>query len=263
MNITEWLDVCPLSVYSVQSDILHEVKRRENTRLNTHRYLLLQGGTMRFQSADSSFTLHPGDVLFTPSGYHYSYLLSEDARYTNVFFFLHPPEEPIPDSAPFFTDCLYIEKRADFVKMIEKALREETEHPRGYHVMQKALVRELLIETHRVFSGEPAAHFRPQIDAILAYIQLHITEPLPRERLQAEFHFHPNYINRLIRRATGMSLHQYIAETRIQKAKDLLTSSAMPIGEIAQSLCFYDSSHFSATFQKHTGVTPSFFRGSF
>ena len=128
MNVTEWLDVCPLSVYSVQSDILHEAKRRENTRLNTHRYLLLQGGTMRFQSADSSFTLHPGDVLFTPSGYHYSYLLSEDARYTNVFFFLHPPAEPIPDSAPFFTDCLYIEKRADFVKMIEKTLREETEH---------------------------------------------------------------------------------------------------------------------------------------
>ena len=86
MNVTEWLDVCPLSVYSVQSDILHEARRRENTHLNTHRYLLLQGGTMRFQSADSSFTLHPGDVLFTPSGYHYSYLLSEDARYTNVSF---------------------------------------------------------------------------------------------------------------------------------------------------------------------------------
>ena len=83
---------------------LHEARRRENTHLNTHRYLLLQGGTMRFQSADSSFTLHPGDVLFTPSGYHYSYLLSEDARYTNVFFFLHPPAEPIPDSALFFVD---------------------------------------------------------------------------------------------------------------------------------------------------------------
>ena len=81
MNVTEWLD------------ILHEARRRENTHLNTHRYLLLQGGTMRFQSADSSFTLHPGDVLFTPSGYHYSYLLSEDARYTNVFFFLHPSQK--------------------------------------------------------------------------------------------------------------------------------------------------------------------------
>ncbi len=263
MNVTEWLDVCPLSVYSVQSDILHEARRRENTYLNTHRYLLLQGGTMRFQSVDSSFTLHPGDVLFTPSGYHYSYLLSEDARYTNVFFFLHPPAEPIPDNAPFFTDCLFIEKRADFEKMIEKALREETEHPRGYHVMQKALVRELLIETHRIFSGEPAAQFRSQSNAILAYIQLHIAEPISRERLQAEFHFHPNYINRLIHRATGMTLHQYIIETRMQKAKELLAFSTLSIAEIAQSLCFYDSSHFSATFQKHTGVTPSFFRSSF
>lgn len=149
MNVTEWLDVCPLSVYSVQSDILHEARRRENTHLNTHRYLLLQGGTMRFQSADSSFTLHPGDMLFTPSGYHCGISL------------------------------------------------------------------------------------------------------------------HPNYINRLIRRATGMSLHQYIIKTRMQKAKELLAFSTLSIAEIAQSLCFYDSSHFSATFQKHTGVTPSFFRSSF
>ena len=263
MNVTEWLDVCPLSVYSVQSDILHEAKRRENTRLNTHRYLLLQGGTMRFQSADSSFTLHPGDVLFTPSGYHYSYLLSEDARYTNVFFILNPPEEMPPDCGPFFTDCLYIEKRTDFEKIIEKMLREETEHPRGYHVMQKTLVRELLVETHRVFCGESGAQFRSQTDAILAYIQLHISEPIPRERLQEEFHFHPNYINRLIRRATGMSLHQYITEMRIHRAKELLTTSSLSIGEIAQSLCFYDSSHFSAVFQNYTGVTPTFFRSSF
>ena len=165
--------------------------------------------------------------------------------------------------ALFFTDCLFIEKRADFEKMIEKALREETEHPRGYHTMQITLVRELLIETHRIFSGEPAAQFRSQSNAILAYIQLHIAEPISRERLQAEFHFHPNYINRLIHRATGMTLHQYIIETRMQKAKELLAFSTLSIAEIAQSLCFYDSSHFSATFQKHTGVTPSFFRGPF
>ncbi len=263
MNITEWLGVCPLSVYSVQREILHEARQRENMHLNTHRYLLLQGGTMRFWAADKSFTLHPGDVLFTPSRYYYSYILSEDARYTNVFFILNPPEETPPDCGPFFTDSLSIEKRTDFEKIIEKMLREETEHPRGYHVMQKTLVRELLVETHRVFCGESGAQFRSQTDAILAYIQLHISEPIPRERLQEEFHFHPNYINRLIRRATGMSLHQYITEMRIHRAKELLTTSSLSIGEIAQSLCFYDSSHFSAVFQNYTGVTPSFFRGSF
>lgn len=263
MNITKWLGVCPLSVYSIQSEILHEARQRENMHLNTHRYLLLQGGTMRFWTANKSFTLTPGDVLFTPSGYHYSYVLSKDARYTNIFFILHPPEELLLDNEPLFADCLFIEKRADFEKMIEKALREETEHPRGYHTMQITLVRELLIETHRIFSGEPAAQFRSQSNAILAYIQLHIAEPISRERLQAEFHFHPNYINRLIHRATGMTLHQYIIETRMQKAKELLAFSTLSIAEIAQSLCFYDSSHFSATFQKHTGVTPSFFRSSF
>ena len=263
MNITEWLGVCPLSEYSVQREILHEARQRENMHLNTHRYLLLQGGTMRFWAADKSFTLHPGDVLFTPSRYYYSYILSEDARYTNVFFILNTPMETTSDCGPFFTDCLYIEKRTDFEKIIEKMLREETEHPRGYHVMQKTLVRELLVETHRIFCGESGAQFRSQTDAILAYIQLHITEPITRERLQEEFHFHPNYINRLIRRATGMSLHQYITEMRIHHAKELLTTSSLSIGEIAQILCFYDSSHFSAVFQNYTGVTPSFFRSSF
>ncbi len=263
MNITEWLGVCPLSVYSVQSDILHEAKQRENIHLNTHRYLLLQNGTMRFWAANKAFTLHVGDVLFTPSGYPYSYILSENARYTNVFFLLEPPLESIAESIPLFTQCLYIEKRMDFDKMIEKTLREEMEHPLGYRVMQETLLRELLLETYRVFSGKLSAQFHSQTDAILAYIQLHITEPLTRADLQAEFHFHPNSINRLIRQATGMSLHQYITEIRIHRAKELLTTSTLSIGEIAQALCFYDSSHFSAAFQKHTGVTPSFFRSSF
>jgi AraC-like DNA-binding protein len=61
-------------------------------------------------------------------------------------------------------------------------------------------------------------------------------------------------------RVTGMSPYQYHLQARIQRAKALLESSALPIKEIAGNLRFSDQYHFAKLFKQKTGKTPTQWR---
>lgn len=59
---------------------------------------------------------------------------------------------------------------------------------------------------------------------------------------------------------TGLNVGQYVLNCRIELAQKALIHSEKSISDIAQSCGFYDSSHFSNTFLKETGMLPSVYR---
>ena len=64
------------------------------------------------------------------------------------------------------------------------------------------------------------------------------------------------------RRLTGCSPYQHLMNLRIEKAKDMLRESGMPISELAFCLGFYDQSQFTRIFKKMTGETPKIYRAT-
>ena len=69
-----------------------------------------------------------------------------------------------------------------------------------------------------------------------------------------------NYLSRLVKQSTGRSVGAWIDIVRIQRAKRLLSSTSLPIIDIAASVGVEDQSYFSRLFKKETGITPSAFR---
>ncbi len=67
-------------------------------------------------------------------------------------------------------------------------------------------------------------------------------------------------LRRLFRQHTGMSLKQYQTEVRIRRACELLRNSDKSVKEIAGHLGYNTAFHFSAQFQKSTGLAPSHWR---
>jgi len=59
---------------------------------------------------------------------------------------------------------------------------------------------------------------------------------------------------------TGMSPAAYFQEIKLQRARDLLRNTDMPVKEIAYRLNFESADYFSTLFRKKTGVSPSDFR---
>lgn len=69
-----------------------------------------------------------------------------------------------------------------------------------------------------------------------------------------------NYLSRLVKKATGRSVGAWMDIVRIQRARRLLSTTRLPIIDVASAVGVEDQSYFSRLFKKETGMTPSAFR---
>lgn len=69
--------------------------------------------------------------------------------------------------------------------------------------------------------------------------------------------------SRLFKVTMTVTLHQYIIERRVEKAKALLTETDIKIVEIAQECGFSDQVHLNKFFTRVVGITPARFRKKF
>ena len=65
-----------------------------------------------------------------------------------------------------------------------------------------------------------------------------------------------SYFARSFRRTFATSAHRYLIFQRIKKAKELLTTSHLPLSEVGLESGFSDQAAFSRTFKTVVGVSP-------
>jgi AraC family transcriptional regulator len=71
---------------------------------------------------------------------------------------------------------------------------------------------------------------------------------------------HPVHLVRVFRKFQHCTVGEYIRQLRIDYARERMLSSNDPLIEIALSSGFADHTHFSRSFKRVTGMTPSEFR---
>ncbi len=64
------------------------------------------------------------------------------------------------------------------------------------------------------------------------------------------------HLVREFKRASGLSPHQYLIQTRVRRAAEMLTRGAR-ISDAAATVGFVDQSHLTTHFRKHVGLTPA------
>lgn len=62
---------------------------------------------------------------------------------------------------------------------------------------------------------------------------------------------------RIFKKATGQSPHQYLQRARLERARELLSTTQLPLSTIAESLGFGSQSHFTRAFRSFNGFPPS------
>ena len=92
---------------------------------------------------------------------------------------------------------------------------------------------------------------------IRKYIDTHLAEPIGREEIAEFAHISPNYLSKIFREETGMSLRDYVNQKRIDEAKRLMSVTGMNVTDTALQVGFENVSYFSTVFRKYCGVTPS------
>ena len=70
----------------------------------------------------------------------------------------------------------------------------------------------------------------------------------------------PNYFGDLISKETGITCQHHIQDAVIDRSKQLLLETKLPISEIAYQLGFEYPQHFTRLFKAKTGMTPNEYR---
>jgi AraC-like DNA-binding protein len=72
----------------------------------------------------------------------------------------------------------------------------------------------------------------------------------------------PTYLAHLVKKETGKTFLELLTERRLDRAKELMLHSSLPIARIAEMAGFSDFAYFTRRFKQLTGVNPSRFRAN-
>ncbi len=94
----------------------------------------------------------------------------------------------------------------------------------------------------------------------LAYIHERFAESPSLSDIARIVHISPFHFHRLFTRQVGISPKIYLQKKQLQVAKWLLRKGGLPIGQIAQKTGFSSHGHFTSTFHRIVGHSPSEYR---
>ncbi len=149
----------------------------------------------------------------------------------------------------------------EFEAVCEKMLMEYTFCQEGYVEVLKISLCELLIKLYRASKAhnfrlsDVDAYKHQLISEAMHYISDNYSAHLQLENISRQVFLSKSYFSALFKKATGMSIIEYLQKTRIEKACQLISTGNYKITRIAEMVGYSDYRFFNKTFQKFMGLT--------
>lgn len=139
----------------------------------------------------------------------------------------------------------------------------------GYIGILRSYVTELLIMIFRAF--RKAGHVREDtlrghtkdITRVMDYLKANYSGALKLQDLSTVVFLSPNYICKLFKDTTGITISEYIQNVRIEEACRILAKTDKKILAISQEVGYKDLRHFQEVFKRITGRSPGEYRRKF
>ncbi len=218
--------------------------------------LQLSGKVLYTVNRQTAFLMEPGMLLYLPQGVYYTVDTLESGECLAINFRLTGPSRR---EAFLLTLRSPIRARGLFEDVIaSRASRAPGSRAAGLSGLYAllALVEEQSSQAY--LPGDRAALLKSAnrtLQEHLADAEFSVSD-LPMEGLSY------SHFRKLFRAYYGVSPHQQLCDMRLQRARDLLLTTALPVSEIARQ-CGYSSIYlFSRMFKAHSGMSPALFRQS-
>jgi AraC family transcriptional regulator len=95
---------------------------------------------------------------------------------------------------------------------------------------------------------------------VRSYIEQSLEHDLSIGKLAKVAGLSPQYFAEMFRQTTGFTPHKYVSQRRVERARQLLIETDLPLAEVAHRCGFTSQSQFTTVFQRLTDVTPGRFR---
>ena len=97
---------------------------------------------------------------------------------------------------------------------------------------------------------------RAIVEEVIQAVREDLAAELTLEKMAAQSGFSPIHFHNCFKRATGMTLREFVEDQRIRRAVDLLLTTDGTLAEIAIECGFSSQAYFSYVFKRRMGKTP-------
>lgn len=112
----------------------------------------------------------------------------------------------------------------------------------------------------RVHEKRRNPQLSPLIRRCCDYIDMHVEEKIRIRDLAKKLGYTEYYLSKRFKNEVGTTINSYIKYAKVERAKLLLSTTELDVGEISEILSFSSQSYLGTVFSEVTGVTPAQYR---
>lgn len=257
---------------------------------------VMKQGELHLKEDQTEYHLKPGDILLLDPDFVHQGLASSCCSYYYVHFHHGQIERRQPDGQ-FVQRCIsrrreslqedngsYLRYQDSWIllpkifslnpespaflrvlTLMEQAMEQNCCQLENYKVLCGMKLLEALVEIAREYLNLSAVYagrvnYPPsfqKVQQLTRYLSSNYHRQISSQLIEQEFNCNFDYLNRVFKQSRGKTIFAYLAEIRIQHARELMASTSMKVSAIGRQVGFEDECYFSKVFKKYTGVSPS------
>lgn len=92
---------------------------------------------------------------------------------------------------------------------------------------------------------------------VFDYVRENFNRKISIEDIAEKINYHKSYLNRCVKKKTGLSLYRYLLNYRLDKAMEILMYTGATVTEVAEKVGFTNAKGFTTAFKDYHGISPS------
>ena len=255
---------------------LFHLNDAQGTKVEAHyhefyKLLLLRSGSGGYMVAGCHYALQPGDIVLVGRHTVHRPEFPAGSPYERVIIYISPEFLAELNRADCDLEAVFAggeghvlrlpeKERRRLFSLAERLERELSGENFGREILGSALLQCLLVELGRARQSrlpeQPAHREDSRVAQILRYLDDHLAEDISIDVLSEHFFVSKYHMMRQFRRETGQSIHSYLTDRRILRARELM-AAGMSATESCFRAGFGSYSAFTRACAKRLGATPT------
>ncbi len=275
LNISFTIESTRFTILSLVSEkLIRPIPMHAHSK-NSYELHYVAAGEGLLNSGGEQYRIHPGTVFMTGPGVEHEQISDPENPMTEYCVYLKTEQRECPQkeslSEKFTGTLFWMSYDGSSLHPIIKSTFSELEGSMlGRELMIESLMRQLILSMIRLYdSGKiPAGSVserRPSADLSYLIIEeafLYDYKSVTLDSLSKKLGLGSRQTERLLKEHYNKTFQQKKTESRMFAARTLLRESSKSIGTIAEELGYSSCEHFSWSFKKYCGQSPSEYRRS-
>lgn len=169
------------------------------------------------------------------------------------------------EAGPFIT--LKVSAKNDIITLLDRILKEKQNDEIGTEFLNYLLILELFVLISRAMKMEwensikgKSSKLKEVIQASVNYIHTNYERDLSLKDISKYVFLSPSYFAKAFKDETDKSPINYLIQTRLKRAKELLAETDKKVCDIALEVGFSNQQRFNEIFKKYIKMTPLQYR---